>query len=343
MNICMKKVEKSQFYQTLLKQIQTLEILDSFHRVLGSELKMQMVIYGIGSIESYETPRIQLSIAILMKKEFSWIGEIEVFDPVLSATESQVLEALGCSVLSVNEHGRRYTKKTRYLSYTRRLDDASEKFKPVYEAGHLRTFLHVDDVQWWGCHIDAEVTNDLLPKLMLLRILSLSHYNSLTCLADSIGKLKHLRYLDLSRTLIRRLPETKCSLYNLQTLILAYCVFLDELPTKFTMLINLCHLDISWTILGEIPSQMGKPRKLQKLTDFMLGKGNGSSIKELGELQNLQGKLCIWNLQNVVDAFEANMKSEQHQIKLEFRWDGNADDSQHEANMECLSIFEKND
>ncbi|XP_015575817.2 protein SENSITIVITY TO RED LIGHT REDUCED 1 [Ricinus communis] len=107
MNICMKKVENSQFYQTLLEQIQTPESLDSFHKVLGSELKMQMVIYGIGSIESYETPRIQLSVAILMKKEFSWIGDIEVFDPVLSATESRVLEALGCSVLSVNEHGRR--------------------------------------------------------------------------------------------------------------------------------------------------------------------------------------------------------------------------------------------
>ncbi|GMI80329.1 SENSITIVITY TO RED LIGHT REDUCED 1 [Hibiscus trionum] len=73
--------------------------------------KIQMVIYGIGSIESHETPRLQLSLALLMKRKFSWIGDIEVFDPVLSATESQVLEALGCSVLSVNEQGRREAKK----------------------------------------------------------------------------------------------------------------------------------------------------------------------------------------------------------------------------------------
>ncbi|RVW72192.1 hypothetical protein CK203_059496 [Vitis vinifera] len=32
-----------------------------------------------------------------------WIGDIDVFDPILSGTESRVLEALGCSVLSVNE------------------------------------------------------------------------------------------------------------------------------------------------------------------------------------------------------------------------------------------------
>ncbi|KAH7513192.1 hypothetical protein FEM48_Zijuj12G0170300 [Ziziphus jujuba var. spinosa] len=107
MQICMKKLEVSQFFLTLLDQIQTPEISDCFHRILGSESKMKMVIYGIGSIESYESPRLQLSLAILLRKKFNWIGEIEVFDPVLSATEARVLEALGCSVLSINEQGRR--------------------------------------------------------------------------------------------------------------------------------------------------------------------------------------------------------------------------------------------
>lgn len=111
MQVCMKKIESSPFYHTLMDQIQTPEILGHFYRVLDSESKMQMVIYGIGSIESYETPRLQLSIAILLKRKFSWIGDIEVFDPVLSATESQVLETLGCSVLSVNEQGQRHALK----------------------------------------------------------------------------------------------------------------------------------------------------------------------------------------------------------------------------------------
>jgi len=111
MQVCMKKIESSPFYHTLMDQIQTPEILGHFYRVLDSESKMQMVIYGIGSIESYETPRLQLSIAILLKRKFSWIGDIEVFDPILSATESQVLETLGCSVLSVNEQGQRHALK----------------------------------------------------------------------------------------------------------------------------------------------------------------------------------------------------------------------------------------
>lgn len=108
---CLNKIESSHFYHTFRDQIQTSPFSDNIHRVLGSETKMQMVIYGIGSLESYDPPRLQLSLAILMKRDFSWIGNIEVFDPILSATESHVLEALGCSVLSVNEHGRRQAVK----------------------------------------------------------------------------------------------------------------------------------------------------------------------------------------------------------------------------------------
>ncbi|WMV13406.1 hypothetical protein MTR67_006791 [Solanum verrucosum] len=66
---------------------------------------MQMVIYGIGSIESYEPPRLQLSLAILIKRIFSWIGEVEIFDPLISLAEFRVLTTLGCSVLTINEQG----------------------------------------------------------------------------------------------------------------------------------------------------------------------------------------------------------------------------------------------
>lgn len=104
------KIENSQFYQTFRDQIET-SVLDYIPKVLGSETTMQMVIYGIGSIELYEPPCLQLSIAMLMKRDFNWIGSIEVFDPILSVTESHVLEALGCSVMSINEHGKREALK----------------------------------------------------------------------------------------------------------------------------------------------------------------------------------------------------------------------------------------
>ncbi|MED6186000.1 sensitivity to red-light reduced protein [Stylosanthes scabra] len=106
MERCINRIGNSEFYSTIKCQIQS-SLFDYLQRVLGSETKMEMVIYGIGSIESYEPPRLQLSLAILMRRDFSWIGNIEVYDPVLSLSESRVIESLGCSVMSVNEHGRR--------------------------------------------------------------------------------------------------------------------------------------------------------------------------------------------------------------------------------------------
>ncbi|KAL0729367.1 hypothetical protein Bca4012_025460 [Brassica carinata] len=111
MENAIKKVESSKFYTTFLEQLKRPEVSDQFRHVLGAEAQLQMVMYGIGSIESYESPRFQLSIAILMKREFDWVGNIEVFDPVLSVTESSVLESLGCTVLSVNEQARREALK----------------------------------------------------------------------------------------------------------------------------------------------------------------------------------------------------------------------------------------
>ncbi|XP_073526421.1 uncharacterized protein [Phyllobates terribilis] len=107
LELCMKKLETSSFYEVFQDQMETSEAIDCFSKVLKSSGKMKMVIYGIGSVEWYEPPRLQLSLAMLMKRKFEWIGDIEVFDPVLSITETRVLEALGCSVLSMNEQGRR--------------------------------------------------------------------------------------------------------------------------------------------------------------------------------------------------------------------------------------------
>ncbi|KAL2234852.1 protein SENSITIVITY TO RED LIGHT REDUCED 1-like isoform X2 [Sesamum indicum] len=106
-----QKLENTDFCLTFFDQMQSPEMTSRFLKALGSEEKMQMVIYGIGSIESFEPPRLQLSLALLMKRKFDWIGAIEIFDPIISLTEFKVLTSLGCSVLSINEQGRRLAQK----------------------------------------------------------------------------------------------------------------------------------------------------------------------------------------------------------------------------------------
>ncbi|XP_056844076.1 protein SENSITIVITY TO RED LIGHT REDUCED 1-like [Raphanus sativus] len=117
MEISTKKSESSEFYKS--KQLKFSDVSGHFRLMLGSETQLQMMIYGLGSIESDENSRFQLSIAILMKREFDWVNNqhtsvnnnIEVFDPVLSATESSVMTSFGCTVLSVNEEARREALK----------------------------------------------------------------------------------------------------------------------------------------------------------------------------------------------------------------------------------------
>lgn len=111
MQSCIQNLESSGFYRVFLNQMRSLDLTSQFNKVLGSEDKMPIVIYGIGNIELFEPPRMQLSLAVLMKKEFSWIGDVEVFDPIISLTESRILTDFGCSVLSINEQGRRQVSK----------------------------------------------------------------------------------------------------------------------------------------------------------------------------------------------------------------------------------------
>jgi hypothetical protein len=142
-------------------------------------------------------------------------------------------------------------------------------------------------------------------------------------LPESIGKIKHLRYLNLSSTSIKKLPESICKLCNLQTLNLSGCKDLSVLPRDMRKLINLRHLDISGTAIKEMPMQLGRLKCLQTLSKFIISKNSEACIEELGKLANLRGKLCISELQNVVsptDALKACLKDKKCLEELVLEW-----------------------
>ncbi|XVF82107.1 hypothetical protein PTKIN_Ptkin16aG0018000 [Pterospermum kingtungense] len=107
-------------------------------------------------------------------------------------------------------------------------------------------------------------------------------------LVDSVGDLKQLRYLNLSGTNIRCLPETICSLYNLQTLKLSRCDSLTLLPASLSNLTKLKNLDMKGTPIMELVDSIGDLIQLGYL-DL-----SGTTIQRLPE------RICsLYNLQTL--------------------------------------------
>ena len=213
--------------------------------------------------------------------------------------------------------------KARYFACLMDRFDSPENFQFLLELKFLRTFLPLRSSNRSQCSaLGKIVTAKWLPMLKHLRVLSIT-YPAVTHLPDSsFVKLIHLRYLDLSHTLIKELPCSTCYLYNLQTLLLSSCIELTKLPENIISLVNLRHLDVSGTELEEMPSNFGRLKSLRFLTGFVVGGDSGSKISELGEISHLS-TLSISKLENVAndtDASNANLKSKENLEELVFEW-----------------------
>ncbi|KAH0777259.1 hypothetical protein KY290_008670 [Solanum tuberosum] len=249
---------------------------------------------------------------------------------------AQIASSNLCIRLEDNK-GSHMLEQCRHMSYSIGEGGDFEKLKSLFKSEQLRTLLPINIQVHYQIKLSKRVLHNILPRLTSLRALSLSHFEIVELPNDLFIELKILRFLDISKTKIKKLPDSICGLYNLKTLLLSSCADLEELPLQMEKLINLHYLDITNTSHLKVPLHLSKLKSLQVLmgAKFLLG---GLRMEDLGEAQNLYGSVSVVELQNVVDsreAVKAKMKEKNHVEKLYLEWceSSSADNSQTERDI----------
>ncbi|KAF9660612.1 hypothetical protein SADUNF_SadunfUnG0007500 [Salix dunnii] len=166
---------------------------------------------------------------------------------------------------------------------------------------------------------------NLIDNLSCLRTLKLPGCG-IEEVPSNIGKLIHLRHVDLSWNEIKELPEGMCELYNMQTLDVSGCSEVLKLPNSIGKLIKLRHLSVYHWDDSSFVEMRGLEGLgcLRELDEFHVsGSGEGSNIGGLKNLNHLQGSLEIKWLGDVKDPDEvkkAELKSNKNLTQLGLRF-----------------------
>ncbi|XP_019260805.1 PREDICTED: putative disease resistance protein RGA3 [Nicotiana attenuata] len=201
--------------------------------------------------------------------------------------------------------------------------NGSLAFPEPFYAKHmkLRTFIYLNGSPY------SVMSNSTLERMLAsfecLRVLHLCHLQ-IKILPQSLGALKHLRYLAISSRSIVTLPNSITKLHNLQVLKLVNCIKLKKLPRDIWRLVSLRSLICSWCqslthippglwqlasvthldfdgcgSLEDMPPGIGQLTSLRTLTSFVVGKEScisglaSDKLDELKSLADLRNRLHI--------------------------------------------------
>ncbi|GKV41798.1 hypothetical protein SLEP1_g49290 [Rubroshorea leprosula] len=218
------------------------------------------------------------------------------------------------------EIGHRYFQEL----LARSLFQQSSKDESRFVMHDLINDLVVDVAREIYCNLEHSMGDGKLEKAR--------HFYRISKLpVDSFANLKHIRYINLSGTKIKCIPESVGFLLFLQTLLLHGCHKLTKLPATIGNLIDLHHLDIIDTeSLEEMPSEICNLKNLVTLSKVIVGKTSGlMRLSDLKNFSQLRGRLSLLDLQNVLDvqdAREANLDKIHGLEELLLKWTSSDND-----------------
>ncbi|GFP80152.1 putative disease resistance protein rga3 [Phtheirospermum japonicum] len=260
---------------------------------------------------------------LLLQNSLLQVVRSDYYGNVTHCNMHDLVHDLAFSVLCENDNVPGGICQSRYIGYNSSGDGLLSI--PRGQERYVRTLF-----------FNGKVSNITFSDFKSLRTLTLVGEEDIDDFPTSIRELKHLRYLDVSKTRIRYLPDSIGELYHLQTLRVDVSN-LEKLFESLSYLISLRHLHIHDST--SLPPKIGKLTSLQTLPYFHVGSEKGCGISELGSLKNLKGKLEIHNLEKVRDkneAMSADLLQKPGIYKLKLVWDKSREGD--EANDEKLVL-----
>jgi hypothetical protein len=172
--------------------------------------------------------------------------------------------------LIINFQTQKISEKVRHLSFVDNNWNNEDVLKCLQKSKSIRTIF--SPMEGVGPSIESYLYA-CFSRFRYMRVLDLSEA-SFEVLPSFVATMKHLRWLDLRRSGIKKLSNSICKLQNLQTLRLEGCEKLEELPKDIRYMISLRFLELT-------TKQKSLPESLNSLPLRLLVLSNCDNIESL--------------------------------------------------------------
>ncbi|VAI40128.1 unnamed protein product [Triticum turgidum subsp. durum] len=221
-----------------------------------------------------------------------------------------------CFIVKNKDDIERIPHNVRHLSVLSSTDISNFHLLSLRKCKKLRTILCNKSLA--NKKIPASLMDAWCSELTRMRVIVCASINELPA---SIAKLKHLRYIEVSRTCsITTLPATICRLHNIQVICVKKCK-LESLPSDFSMLVNLWRFESQGFKYG--PNIRSRKEESYYGVNLDAAKDEqGLGCRFIKNMKHLRGHLEINNVDKLRNDHpaEAELKNKECLDKLTLQW-----------------------